>query len=130
MCMCVVCNTMYICVIESLKAKLVRLKGSYDHQTDRSVGFNRSIKPGTLLNSQVSNFVLKNKLDEKKKKRKYCLPQGHPQGASGQIIKAFRPPMLRIRALVAHVYCTSNDDKRQQNSFLFLNKPFVWGTVP
>ena len=45
-------------MIESLKAKLVRLKGSYDHQTVRSVGFDRSIKPGTLLNPQLSDFFI------------------------------------------------------------------------
>ena len=57
-------------------------------------------------------FCLKKQIGLKKKKKGNT--QGHPQGASGQIIKAFRPPMLRIRALVAHVYCTSNGNKRQQ----------------
>ena len=58
-------------------AILVRLKDSYDHQTVRSSGFIRSIKPGILLKSQVSSFL------KKTGNKVYCLPQGHPQGASG-----------------------------------------------
>ena len=74
---------------------------SFSHAVQRVVAF-------VVKSRQCMFQSLKNQIGEKKKKKRNTAPQD-PQDASAN-----------IRALFAHVYCTSNDDKRQQYFFLFL----------
>ena len=101
-------------------AILVRLKDSYDHQTVRSSGFIRSIKPGILLKSQVSSF--KKKLEIKfTASLKVIL-----RVRQGKLSKHFDRLCSQLRA--SDDMCTVIPMMIKDSNIFF--KSFVRGTVP